>query len=136
LEHGSQESASGIETKQTSLPKQKLIEFLKNSVAEKEYLLILPVPVEGAEAFIHRMRVELSRFREKVRDRGRVPKSFKMLYIKIKTEAIIDINTGSPNTKCKVFLMKSTSGYAVDAEIDAIFEQVAGGRVLEFGGNK
>ncbi len=129
MSNGSQESAAGIETKQTSLPKQKLIEFLKNSVAEEAYLLVIPVPVSEAEAFIHRMRVELSRFREKVRDRGRVPKTFKMLYIKTETKAI-DINT------CSVTLMKSTGGYAVDAEIDAIFEQVAGGRVLSFGNDK
>ena len=110
--------------KQTSLPKQKLIEFLKNSVAEEGYLLTLPVPVSEAEAFIHRMRVELSRFREKVRERGRVPKTFKMLYLKTETQAI-DVET------CGVILMKSTSGHAVDAEIDAIFDQVAGGKVLE-----
>lgn len=124
MSDGSAKLNSGTESKETSLPKQKLIEFLQNSVAEEAFTLVIPSSAKDAATFIHRMRVELSRFREQVRNRGRVPRAFKMLYIKTETKAI------NENT-CSVVLMKSTSGHAVDAEIDAIFEQVAGGTMLE-----
>lgn len=39
--------------------------------------------IERAQNFVHRMRVELSRLRSKVRKQRRVPKQFKMLLTKV-----------------------------------------------------
>lgn len=111
------------ESNKTALPKLKLIEFLKNSIDEEEYRLVAPVPVNLADAFVHRMRVELSRFRAIARDRNRVPKQFKVLYLQEKTEKI-------DNESCAIYLKKSKSGHAVDQFIDDIFDEIAGGKIL------
>jgi len=107
-----------------SLPKRKLIFFLKEAKEDKDFSFDVNVPPEDALNFVHRMRVELSRFREKVRARDRTPKHFKMLFIKV--EPIKD-----DKNKCKITLRRSQSGHDVSNVVDDIFEQVAGGKKLD-----
>jgi len=107
-----------------SLPKRKLISFLQKADMDVDYDFIVDIPNSEALAFVHRMRVELSRLREKVRQRNRVPKSFKMLFVK--SEPV----SGS-NLRCKITLKKSLSRDDVSGEIDEIFDLVAGGEKLD-----
>ena len=107
-----------------SIPKQKLISFLKNAVEGEDYIFTVDIPVGSALNFVHRMRVELSRFREKVRERDRIPKQFKMLYIESKAVE------GNPNS-CTITLRRSLSGHNVSNVIDDIFDEVAGGSKID-----
>lgn len=47
-------------------PKDSLIDFLKLSVLDEDYNLVFNGTYDSAKAFIHRMRVELSRMRAQV----------------------------------------------------------------------
>ncbi len=107
-----------------SLPKRKLIAFLTDAKEGEDYIFDVDIPVDDALNFVHRMRVELSRFREKVRARKRLPKHFKMLFIK--AESIEGIKN-----KCRITLRRSLSGHDVSNVIDDIFEEVAGGKKLD-----
>jgi len=109
-----------------SLPKQKLINFLKNGKLEEDYSFEVAIPIEEALNFVHRMRVELSRFREKVRQKKRIPKHFKMLYIKAEAAG---------EGKCNITLRRSLSGHDVSNEIDEIFNDIAGGQLINAGKN-
>lgn len=104
-----------------SLPKRKLVSFLKEAELDKDFAFSVDIPVAEALNFVHRMRVELSRFREKVRKKARTPKQFKMLYVK--AEAAGDF-------KCIITLKKSLSLHDVSNELDEIFNVVAGGPEL------
>ena len=104
-----------------SLPKRKLISFLKDSELDKEFKFSVDIPVAEALYFVHRMRVELSRFREKVKKLSRTPKHFKMLYI----SAVAD-----GNNRCIITLKKSLSAHDVSEALDEIFDVVAGGAKL------
>ena len=104
-----------------SLPKRKLINFLQNAELDKNFNFTVDIPVEEALNFVHRMRVELSRFRDKVRKQARTPKHFKMLYIKAEE---------SGTEKCIITLKKSMSRNDVSEELDSIFDIVAGGPKL------
>ena len=104
-----------------SLPKRKLVNFLQNAEFDKNYNFTVDIPVGEALNFVHRMRVELSRFRDKVRKRDRTPKHFKMLYIKAEA---------SGTKKCIITLKKSMSRNDVSEELDSIFDVVAGGSKL------
>lgn len=105
-----------------SLPKRKLISFLSNAEMDVDYEFIVDIPNSNALVFVHRMRVELSRLRTKVIQRDRIPKSFKMLFIK--SEAMGTL-------KCKITLKKSQSRNDVSGEIDEIFDVIAGGQKLD-----
>ncbi len=104
-----------------SLPKRKLVNFLQNAEFDKDYNFTVDIPVEEALNFVHRMRVELSRFRDKVRKQDRIPKHFKMLYVGA-------IESGTE--KCVITLKKSMSRNDVSEELDSIFDVVAGGPKL------
>lgn len=105
-----------------SLPKRKLINFLKNAVLDEDYSFPVDIPNDEAINFVHRMRVELSRFREKVKRSNRTPKSFKMLLIG-------SVKNG--DNKCIITLRKSQSSHDVSNEIDEIFDTIAGGKQLD-----
>ncbi len=104
------------------MPKKKLISFLTNAELDVDYSFSVDIPASDALTFVHRMRVELSRFREKVRQRKRIPKHFKMLYIGVES-------TG--DNKCTITLKKSVSRNDISQELDDIFDQVAGGKELD-----
>lgn len=63
------------------IAKQRLIEFLKSARVNPElpYTFTLDMPPPQARDYIHRMRVELARFRNALRDRGERIRPFKML---------------------------------------------------------
>ncbi len=107
-----------------SLPKRKLITFLKEAKEGEDFSFIVNIPPNEALNFVHRMRVELSRFREKVREQQRTPKHFKMLFIGV--EKIDD-----EKDKCKITLRRSQSGHDVSNVVDDIFDEVAGGKKLD-----
>lgn len=61
--------------------KQRLIDFIQHThgpCASKVYEFTVPGDEAAASAFVHRMRVELSRLRAVVRDTGKQPRRFKM----------------------------------------------------------
>lgn len=63
-------------------PKQQVINFLKKapSASDKCYIIELSlISHDDAEAFIHRMRVELSRLRDYIKIKGQQIRPFKML---------------------------------------------------------
>ncbi len=105
-----------------SLPKRKLVSFLQEAEMDVDFKFSVAIPASEALTFVHRMRVELSRFRTKVRNRKRVPKHFKMLYIGVK-------ETGK--NSCIITLKKSLSSNDVSEELDEIFDKVAGGKSLD-----
>ena len=110
-----------------SLPKRKLIAFLnfyKEAKEGEDFSFSVNIPPEEALNFVHRMRVELSRFREKVRARARTPKHFKMLFIGVKP-------IGNEKNKCEITLRRSQSGHDVSNVVDEIFEELAGGKKLD-----
>jgi len=110
-----------MKMKTNSIPKQKLIEFLQNSKMDENFVIAIPVNVSQAESFVHRMRVELSRLRDQVRKRNRVPKVFKMMFINA-----MSIN----ENKCSIILRRTTSPNDVTNEIDEIFDVIAGGEKI------
>lgn len=107
-----------------SLPKRKLINFLQNAKEDEDYTFRVDISPDEAINFVHRMRVELSRFREKVRERDRTPKHFKMLFKGAKPVV------GSKD-KCDITLCRSLSGHDVSNTLDSIFDEVAGGKKLD-----
>lgn len=89
---------------------------------DHEFEFIVDIPVAEALNFVHRMRVELSRFRDKVRKQSRTPKHFKMLYVRAEP---------SGTKKCIITLKKSLSRNDVSEELDSIFDVVAGGPKID-----
>ena len=109
-----------------SLPKQKLIQFLKNAELDVNYKFIIILNSKdkqefSADRFVHRMRVELSRMRNYVRNRrGRIPKQFKVLFISSK-----NVSTG-----VEIILKKSHEGHEISNEIDDILDKLDGGKPI------
>ena len=68
-----------------SEPKQKVIDFVKATKVDPDdkalslFTFAIYGSEEDAKRFVHRMRVELSRLRELVRQQNREPREFKML---------------------------------------------------------
>lgn len=108
-----------------SLSRLQVIDFIKNCHADEDYIFTFKGTFKQAENFIHRMRVDLSRLRTLVRDRGHVPKHFKML--------IISIKSNQNNTSQSITLKKAISKHDVSGIIDDIFKEVAGGKVIDEG---
>lgn len=71
------------ETKELSEIQTQVLQFMKIATDETPYNFTIKGDAEDAKKYVHRMRVELSRMREELKSRGRVPKSFKMLLLKI-----------------------------------------------------
>lgn len=67
--------------------KLALMKFLKetNSPQPADFVIVLEnSTIKNAEKFVHRMRVELSRMRDMVRENGMIPRPFKMICVSIK----------------------------------------------------
>ncbi len=104
-----------------SEPAKKLIDFLKNAEFDKPYIFIAPVNIKDAEKFVHKMRVQLSRYRNRVREKGRIPRHFKVLF---KDAVNID------HTHCNITLIKSLSSHDVSHDIKEVFDELDGGDVI------
>jgi hypothetical protein len=116
----------GVKTK--SAAKERMIDFIRETRSDGSiYSFTIQATREESERFVHRMRVELSRMRELVREKKRVIKEFKVLLDSIKT-----IKHGDGLHYSKITL-KRTSGKMpyVAPEIDKIFDELAGGEQIE-----
>lgn len=62
-----------------SEPVQILHRFIKEALMDEDFTFECPDGLD--HKYVHRMRVELSRLRDQVRERGRVPKAFKLAHV-------------------------------------------------------
>ncbi len=99
-----------------------VLEFIRIDEADTFTFNIKVKTEADADTFIHGMRVELSRLREKVRNSGRNTKHFKM--IKKSVTFLPNLNTW------QIELTKTISGNDVTNEVDEIFEHLAGGEII------
>lgn len=110
----------------TSEAKLKVIKFIENTKPGEQE--IFKFDHEGdlhkAEKFIHRMRVELSRMRKYIRDRGKTIKAWKMIVVSIeKSEEKINHMT--------ITLKRTTSeSQEVFNQVDNILDELEGGNKL------
>ena len=107
-----------------SEPKQKVIEFVKSTtvdtsnVAASLFEFAIHGSEEDAKRFVHRMRVELSRLRELVRQQNKTPREFKMLATKYHYDRDIGQTT--------IILQRSEGRLeVVDPEVAAVFDDLA-----------
>ena len=106
-----------------SKPKLQVIEFLKETREMDEYSFVHYGTETEARSFIHRMRVELSRMRDVVREAGRVPREFKMLVVELEYDAV--------KNQTLVKLRKADGpNTAIAEEINEIFNDIAAGEAL------
>ena len=112
-----------MSTKTKSQPKQMMIKFIKETVQNPEFQFRLRGNEDDAKRFVHRMRVELSRMRDVVRESGRVPKEFKVLLHEIDFDPMQGIST--------ITLIK-TEGKTIHIaeEINEIFDDLASGEMI------
>jgi hypothetical protein len=116
-------------SKTTSQAKQMMINFLKGTRETSEFKFKLVGDDADAKKFVHRMRVELSRMRDTVKDSGRVPKEFKMRLVSI--EIGVESAMGKAITKATVTLQKQEGkAEAIAEEMNDIFDDLAGGSVI------
>lgn len=107
-----------------SEPKRRLIEFIRDAKLDKEYQFEITGTVTDAKKFVHRMRVELTRFRNQVIAQGRTVKQFKVHHIK---SEVID-----GGKKVRITLVKSmNSACRASNDIDEVFNDIAGGEVVK-----
>lgn len=101
-----------------------IINFLRSTRENAQFQFKLQGDTEAANKFIHRMRVELSRMRDIVKDSGRVPKEFKM---------IVDSVIFAPGTNTSIITLQKQEGKqeAIAEEINEIFDDIAGGAILK-----
>lgn len=107
-----------------SEPKQKVIEFIKSTVVDPEnpnasfFQFAIYGSEEDAKRFVHRMRVELSRLRDIVKQQGRIPREFKMLA----EEYVFDKTIG----QTQIFLRRSEGRQeVVDPAVAELFDDIA-----------
>lgn len=103
--------------KERSEPILKLVELLKEVAMDNEYSF--EVPVGKGEKFLHRMRVELSRFRTKAKGMGYTAKHFKILHIK--TELLAGEKQGME----RVTVKKTRSGNNVSDEVHELLKEIS-----------
>ena len=100
--------------------KLMLIKFLQATRDKDQFQFRLHGTPEEAQKFIHRMRVELSRMREMVKESGRTRKEFKMMLqaITFDTKSGISIST-----------LKKVEGKSmqIDEDVSEIFDTLAKG---------
>jgi len=104
-----------------SAAKKELINFLTKCEMETEYRFKIKGDEQDAEIFVHRMRVELSRLRQKVRARGRIPKVFKMCYV----DAVYDTKENTT----EITLLKTEGTGGTNELIDDLID-IIGGKTL------
>lgn len=107
-----------------SEPKQKVIEFVKHTRVDPTdksvslFQFAIHGTTEDAKRFVHRMRVELSRLRELVRQQNREPREFKML--------ALDYTHDSAVGQTTIMLQRAEGRQeVVDPEVAAVFDDIA-----------
>lgn len=103
-----------------SQAKLMMIKFLRETREVDTFSFRIRGDKEDAKRFVHRMRVELSRMRDAVKESGRVPKEFKVLLEELSFDAMEGITT---------ILLKKSEGRVVQIaeEVHEIFDDLAGG---------
>lgn len=105
--------------------KTELIAFLRQAPKDPALKYTFKVPLmshDDAIKFVHRMRVELSRFRTDIQLQGKALRPFKMLIDKIE-----DNNTFTYIT----LQYKNTVGKKILADVNEIFDVIStGGRLI------
>lgn len=104
--------------------KLMIINFLRSTREETDFKFKLRGDSEDAHKFIHRMRVELSRMRDVVKNSGRVPKEFKMIV----ADVLFDLGT---NTTIITLQKQEGKVEQIAEEVDEIFEDIAGGAIIK-----
>lgn len=104
--------------------KNQLVDMLVSlkDVDEGEYTFYINGDEHDARNFVHRMRVELSRFRNVIKSRGQVMKPFKILLLEIEE---------NKDEKTKIVLKKSMDGHQVTKDVMEIFDALGGGKALD-----
>ena len=103
-----------------SQAKLMMISFLRGTRETNVFQFRIRGDKDDARKFVHRMRVELSRMRDTVKDTGKVPKEFKVLLDDVDFDAMEGITT--------IFLRKADGTTTVIAEeVHEIFDDIAGG---------
>ncbi len=113
-----------MSTNTKSQAKLMIINFLRSTREDTEFKFKLHGDTEDANKFIHRMRVELSRMRDVVKDAGRVPKEFKMIVVAVDFSA-------ATNTSAVTLQKVEGKVEQIAEEINEIFEDLAGGAILK-----
>ena len=104
--------------------KTELINFLKHASKSEAHLYSFKLPLmsnEDGHKFIHRMRVELSRFRDVIQSQGKQLRPFKMMFVTMQhTQTNTEITLRYRNT--------------VDAktlkDVDDVFDVVSTGSTI------
>ena len=107
-----------------SQAKLMMIKFLRDTREQADFTFRIRGDREDARRFVHRMRVELSRMRDTVKDSGKVPKEFKVLCEDITFDAMEVIST---------ITLKKAEGNVVRIaeEVNEIFDELAGGAKIQ-----
>jgi len=107
-------------------PKDQMIHFLKHAIAGDNYIFMLPncTTNDAANNYIHRMRVELSRMRNAVKEAGYIPKKFQVKLVEIK---ILHDEYATAITLRKV---ESAATEIQDQLVD-VFDNLVGGQKIE-----
>lgn len=102
--------------------KLETINFIRIPL-ESEHEFFVKGSVEDAKSFVHQMRVELSRFRDMIKQQGKVPRHFKMLLVSV---------TAQPELSgCNVVLKKTTSSHDFSNELEDVFQNLSGGDMID-----
>ena len=102
-------------------PKELLKQFLLESQEDEPYMFTLQGSSSIGHSFIHKMRVELSRYRAKVRKKGLVVKRFKIFTVSIEEH----------NGHCEITLIRtmksSIDGLATEIIDDDLLDVLSHG---------
>lgn len=110
-----------------SQAKQMLIKFLQETRNTSDFTFKIRGDESEAKRFIHRMRVELSRMRDRVKEAGRIPKEFKMLII----DLTFDSMDGPAGVTTVVLQKHEGKNVGIAEDMDEIFDDLAGGSVIK-----
>lgn len=122
--------------KKGSLVRDTLLDFVKRTefggsyeirldatdILDPKKIVSADEATDRAQNFVHRMRAELSRLRNKVRERKRVPQQFKMLL----TSVVIE------GEQIVVTIVKSKGAiHEVQEDVEDAFASIAGGAIID-----
>lgn len=100
--------------------RQMMIEFIKATRENPIFSFRITGNQESAKSFVHRMRVELSRMREVVIQKGETPRPFK---VKVQN---VEYNR---ETNVTTITLKKEQGVDIEiaSDIQSIFNEISGG---------
>lgn len=105
-----------------SKAKKEVLQFIKTNM-EAEYTFTIVGDEYKATKYLQRMRTELSRLRDLVRERGKVPKHFKMIHV----STVHDPKAGN----CVIVLKKTTSANDVSELVQEAFADLEAGDKID-----